>query len=109
MIVRFFSFAFLFLLSLSFQNDYNDSLKIDNGSERILDEEKLMNIDLVKSPEDLRNENNKLLTTIDCLTQEKEKQDKQINEIQEYLVNERLTNKQLVKQLDKSQKIFHFT
>jgi hypothetical protein len=35
-----------------------------------------MNIDLVKSPEDLRNENNKLLTTIDCLTQEKEKQDK---------------------------------
>ncbi len=68
-----------------------------------------MNIDLVKSPEDLRNENNKLLTTIDCLTQEKEKQDKQINEIQEYLVNERLTNKQLVKQLDKSQKIFHFT
>jgi len=62
-----------------------------------------MNIDLIKSLEDLRNENNKLLITIDGLIQEEEKQDKQINEIREYLINERLTNKQLVKQLNKNQ------
>ncbi|CAF4974711.1 unnamed protein product [Rotaria sp. Silwood1] len=83
--------------------DYNDPLITDNGSERIVEKEKLMNIDLIKNLEDLRNENKSLSTTIDGLTQEKEKQDKQLNEIQQNLVNERATNKQLEKRLNKSQ------
>ncbi|CAF1356658.1 unnamed protein product [Rotaria sp. Silwood1] len=65
--------------------DYNDPLETDNGSEH------------------LRNENKNLSTTIGGFTQEKEKQGKQLNEIQENLVNERATNKQLEKRFNKSQ------
>ncbi|CAF5065808.1 unnamed protein product, partial [Rotaria sp. Silwood1] len=82
--------------------DYNDPLITDNGSERIVEKEKLMNIDLIKNLEDLRNENKSLSTTIDGLTQEKEKQDKQLNEIHQNLVNERATNKQLEKRFNKN-------
>jgi hypothetical protein len=38
-----------------------------------------MNMDLIKSFEDLQNENKNLLITIDKLTQEKEKRGKQRN------------------------------
>ncbi|CAF3586729.1 unnamed protein product [Rotaria socialis] len=44
-----------------------------------------------------------LSTAIDGLSQEKKKQDKQLNELQQYLANERITNKQLENRFDKSQ------
>ncbi|CAF4682952.1 unnamed protein product [Rotaria socialis] len=75
----------------------------DNGSERIVEKEKLINIELIQSFEDLRNKNKSLSTAIDGLSQEKKKQDKQLNELQQYLANERITNKQLENRFDKSQ------
>jgi hypothetical protein len=61
-------------------------LKIDNGFERIdVKEAKLMHMNSSITLENLRNENNKLLTTIDGLLEEKGKQDQQINEIQAHL------------------------
>jgi hypothetical protein len=60
-----------------------------------VEETTLINIDLIQELEELRHENENLLTTIDDLVEEK-------NEIQKDLVNDRLNNKKLMKQLDKS-------
>jgi hypothetical protein len=67
-----------------------------------VEETKLINIDLIQELEELRHENKNLLTTIDGLVEEKKMLEKEIHEIRKDLINDRLNNKKLTKQLDKS-------
>ena len=61
-----------------------------------------MNNYLFKTVDELRDEISKLLKIIDGLVQERGKQDRQVKNIQEELVNEKLANKQVLKQLNES-------